>query len=489
MADFGYDVADYCNVDPLFGSLDDFQELLDDVHRRGMRMLIDLVPNHTSDAHPWFEASRQSKDNPYATWYVWKDAHPNSPPHTPLPPNNWRDALTGGSAWQWDEQRQQFYLHSFTVGQPDLNWNNPEVREAIKAVMRFWLDKGVDGFRVDAVYWIAKDPLLRDDSANVFYRQAKDHPYDALIHDNSQGWPGVYTYLAEIASVLEEEPYVARKRFMVTEAYPSRHQPLEAYMAFYTDIDPQVAAPFNFEGLFLPWKAQPWRQFLQDFHHALQDSPYGVASYAFGNHDKPRLASRLGNAQARAAAVLQLSLPGMIYVYYGEEIGMKQGSITPSQARDPAAQSAAPWLEGRDPQRTPMQWTSGKHAGFSDAPTTWLPVSADFEQYNVEQETQDPHSFLALYRILGTLRNSSSALRYGNIDIVDIGQPDVLAYTRVYGDEHCLTLVNFSNTSITCWPACPIGELLVSSEPQTKLANVSEGKIELLPHEAALFLQ
>jgi alpha-glucosidase len=489
MADFGYDVADYCNVDPVFGSLKDFQELIADVHARGMHMMIDLVPNHTSDEHAWFKASRQSADNSYSNWYIWHDAHPDSPKDKPLPPNNWRDVLTGGSAWQWDDQRQQFYLHSFDVRQPDLNWSNQEVREAIKDVMRFWLNKGVDGFRVDAVYWMAKDPLLRDDAQNPLFMEGRDAPYSAVLHDNSCGWPAVYAYLAELASVLKEAEYAPQAPFMVTEAYPEQSSSIAAYMAFYHGVDPKVAAPFNFEGLMLRWAAQPWRDFLQSFHGALQHySPDCIASYAFGNHDKPRLASRLGDSAARSAAVMQLTLPGMSYVYYGEEIGMHQVTIPTAVVQDPAAHGD-PHGIGRDPQRTPMQWSADPQAGFSDAAHTWLPLDPAYQRHNVSVQQDDPHSFLQLYRQLMRLRATSSTLRYGDFILEDVGHTDVLAYVRADASQRYFVVINFSGLSVTCRPRNPIGKLFLSSEPQTNLAHIAEGEFKLLPHEAALFVQ
>ena len=306
MADFGYDVADYCDVDPVFGTMDDFEQLLKETHKRGMQLIIDFVPNHTSDEHPWFQASVASREGKYADWYIWRDGKVDQNGKH-VPPNNWLDVLNGNSAWEWNDTRGQYYLHSFHKRQPDLNWSNHSVRAAMKKAMRFWLDKGVDGFRVDAVYWMSKDPLLTDDDPNPNYHPRFDLPYHALRHNNSCGWPVVYAYLSEMADVLQEDAYrdhqrfADRQRFMITEAYPENNHPIAAYMSFYVGMDPHVAAPFNFEGLELPWEAAPWRRFLRRFHQALlQFSPACIASYAFGNHDKPRLASRMGPEAARA---------------------------------------------------------------------------------------------------------------------------------------------------------------------------------------------
>jgi alpha-glucosidase len=253
MADFGYDVADYCGVDPIFGTMADFDELLAQAHQKGLRIIADLVPNHTSDEHKWFIESRKSKNNSYSDWYIWRNPIGFERDGTPIPPNNWLDEFSGESVWEWNETRWQFYLHSYHKKQPDLNWSNPAVREAFKDGMRFWLDKGVDGFRVDAVYWMGKDPLLTDDPINPQYIEGTDDRNKRIIPHNSRGWPFVYAYLGEMADVLKEEKYIQSDslRFMVTEAYPETHNPLESYLAFYIGVDPRVAAPFNFEGISL----------------------------------------------------------------------------------------------------------------------------------------------------------------------------------------------------------------------------------------------
>jgi alpha-glucosidase len=487
MIDFGYDVSDYCDVDPLFGTLDDFKELLHQAHKRHLRVLIDLVPNHTSDEHPWFKLSSTSRFNPKANWYIWKDAHPDSPPGRPLAPNNWRDALSGESAWQWSPEREQFYLHSFDRRQPDLNWTNPAVRDAIKQVMRFWLDMGVDGFRIDAGDWLAKDPLFRDDDRNPEYVDGEDRRYEALAHNNSRGWPTIYAHLSELAEVLKEDAYRTPHRFMVTEAYPPRHNPLASYVAFYEAIDPRAAAPFNFEGIFMHWRAGDWRRFLRAFHQALDGLASGcVSSYAFGNHDQVRIVSRLGDAAARSAALMQMTLPGLVFIYYGEEIGMHNVDIPPPYIRDPQARDNPHY--SRDPERTPMQWTPGPNAGFSSARGTWLPIGQDYIERNVETEQKDPQSFLNLYRTLASLRNRSPALRRGQLQVLELGHPDVLGYVRAEEDEHYIMLINFSDKPVTIVPGVSLSRLLISSHPQSKLANGIKSKVELLPNEAALFV-
>lgn len=476
MADFGYDVADYCGVDPMFGTIADFKKLMTEAHRRDIKVMIDLVPNHTSDEHEWFKKSAASKDNTYHDWYIWRNAvyHEGNP--DPQPPNNWRDALTGGPAWEWNETRQQFYLHSFDVRQPDLNWSNHAVREAIRNAMRFWLDHGVDGFRVDAVYWMAKEPLLSDDPANPDYVQGEDLLYEALKHENSRGWPAVYAYLSEMAEVLHEPAYQAQQRFMVTEAYPEGHNPLVEYLNFYVGMDPKVAAPFNFEGLGLPWKAAPWRKFLKAFHSALhQIDPHCVPSYAFGNHDQPRIATRIGEASARSAAVLLLTLPGMVFLYYGDELGMKNVVIPPEFLQDPAAladvrKGGGTHGQGRDPERTPMQWSALPNAGFTSASQSWLPLAPDYSKRNVEAQEADPHSLLRLYQQLAAFRAEHETLKHGGIHVLDVDCPNILGFVRERvadappeDSADYVILVNFSNETSSCTPEVKLGPLLISS--------------------------
>jgi alpha-glucosidase len=490
MADFGYDVADYCNVDPVFGTLDDFKQLVTECEGRGLKLIVDLVPNHTSDQHEWFRQSRQSADNPYADWYIWRPPHEGSTSGKPQPPNNWLDALTGQPAWEWDPQREQFYLHSFETRQPDLNWANPAVREAMKEVMRFWLHLGVDGFRVDAVYWLGKEPLFSDDTPNPNYAVGKDLLSDAVLHDHSRGWPSVYAYLTEMAAVLKEPTFQTKHRFMVTEGYPDQHNHVAAYVAFYAGTDPQVTAPFNFEGLSLPWKATSWRRFLKVFHQALEHvGPRCIASYVLGNHDKPRLASRLGDDPARAAAVMLLTLPGMVFVYYGEELGMHDVHIPPELVQDPEARGDPKHGQGRDPHRTPMQWDATAGAGFSTG-TPWLPLAPDYAEHSVEHEGTDPASFLSLYRRLGQVRKDSEALRHGAITVIDTNHPDVLGYTRMFEDEGCVVLINFSDQPATCQQSVGLGEVIVSSVVQSRRSAAADGEareITLLPYEAVVF--
>lgn len=483
MADFGYDVADYCDVDPIFGSLKDMDTLIKQAHRKSIKVLVDLVPNHSSDEHEWFRQSRQSKENKYSDWYIWRDPKGFDPKGNPLVPNNWLDIFTGKTAWEWEPARQQFYLHSFDVRQPDLNWGNPQVREGIKSVMRFWLDKGVDGFRVDAVRFMGKDPLFQDNPKNPHYKPGHGSEYGSLLHLQSQGWPQLYAHLSEMANVLKEKPYLKSARFMVTESYPETHEPVEEYLAYYEGMDPQVAAPFNFEGLSLEWRAEPWRKFLSSFHPALESlSPLCVASYAFGNHDQSRLVSRLGEPAARSAAVMLLTLPGMAFIYNGEEIGMKDGVIPPSMVQDPSAKSGT----GRDPERTPLQWSDVKNAGFSAAEQTWLPVSKDYKTRNIKTQSKDKDSFLSLYRSLGKLRNKSDAFWGNSTEILDVGNKNILAYIRIGRKKQFLSVINFTDKAVRF--KLPEG-VRVKKRIISSLGRFKKGNLEVLSaNEACVYL-
>jgi alpha-glucosidase len=487
MADFGYDVADYCDVDPIFGTLKDMDVLIKTAHKKNIKIMVDLVPNHTSDEHKWFQQSRQSREDTYSDWYIWKDPKGHDKKGKPIPPNNWLNIFTGTTAWEWEPMRQQFYLHSFDVHQPDLNWANPEVREAIKNAMRFWLDRGVDGFRVDAVRFMGKDPMFKDNPKNPDYKHhGGTNMYGSIKHVNSQGWPTLYAYLNEMAAVLKEKPYRRSLRFMVTESYPDTHEPIEEYLQFYQGMDPEVAAPFNFEGLWLPWRVEPWHKFVSSFHKALEDfDAQSIASYAFGNHDQDRLVTRRGIPAARSAAVLLLTLPGMSFVYNGEEIGMHNGKIPRDMVQDPAAAGGA----GRDPERTPLQWTPGKNAGFSEAHSTWLPIAEGYETLNVESERKDSGSFFTLYKRLGKLRRTASSIRRGKLDVIKTGHTHVLGYTRTHDSKQHLILVNFSDepAGLTLASDLRLGAMEISSIAGAKHKADRAGRVNLAANEAVVF--
>lgn len=468
MADFGYDIADFCDVDPLFGTLDDFKELLTAAQSRGIRVLIDLVPNHTSDVHKWFLDSKSSRESYYRDWYVWRDAKSDG-----SAPNNWLSAF-GGSAWTHDEKTGQYYLHSFLDKQPDLNWDNPAVREVIKNVMRFWLDLGVDGFRVDAVYWLSKDTDFRDEDPNPDYVASIHQPNEILKIARSQNGPNLYHYLHEMAEVLASYS----DKFMITEAYPEKIKKPNQYMEFYSRIDPAVCAPINFGALSAKWKAKSFRKFIDAYQSKLKEGYIPV--YSTGNHDQPRIATRYGIERARTLAMLVLTLPGVPLIYYGDELGMFNVNIDPDQMKDPFGISDRDSGHGRDPERTPMQWNSSLNAGFSLG-KPWLPVSLDFETCNAEVQAEDQFSMWTLYQKLITLRKDYCALRQGTYESFDI-HPDVYSYCRRSKENSFTIVLNFSDDELEVPTERLLGKIRASTHPREKNRIVGE-TATLLPHE------
>jgi alpha-glucosidase len=447
MADFGYDVADYYSVDPLFGDLEDFKVFIKEAHNRDIKVMVDFVPNHTSDEHPWFVASKSSRDNEKRDWYVWRDGQPDG-----SPPNNWLSVF-GGSAWQLDEATGQYYLHSFLTKQPDLNWDNPHVRKAMGDVLKFWLSLGVDGIRADAVRWISKDSQFRDNPPNPDYKEGED-PYHSQRLQYSRYGENLFEYLRELTVVIESYP----DRIILFEDYPDRHIDVhEQYTEFYS-VDPSVAAPFNFEGLKSSYGAREYRRFIGQFQKITDNKlrPF----YCFGNHDKPRLVSRVGLKQARLVGLLQLALPGIPVVYYGDEIGMHNVPIPPDQIQDPFEKQTPGLGLGRDAERTPMQWSAEEYAGFSTA-SPWLPVASDFATNNVAVEEKDTESFFSMYRALFELRRSA-ALRSGDYIEWPGSNDEVFGFSRKGEYETLLVLLNMSDHKVVCKDGMK-GEIIYST--------------------------
>ncbi len=426
--DFGYDIADYTNIDPMYGSLNDFDQLVHILHKRDIKILMDYVPNHTSSKHTWFLESRSSKNNPKRNWYVWKDPKPDG-----SPPNNWL-SFFGGSAWKLDEKTNQYYLHSFDVDQPDLNWRNPDVVKAMHQVLRFWLNRGVDGFRVDAVYCLFKDEDFRDEPINPTYVVGAHDPYEMLYHPYTFALPETIDMIKQFADILKEY----KNKFMVTEAY----LPVKELIKLYTTVSWKWFVPFNFSLLTVPWKAEDHKIFIDEFDATIGE--VYIPSYVSGNHDRSRMVTRVGQKQARIAAMLMLTLRGMPFIYYGDEIGMKDSDIPKEYIQDPFEKNVPGLKLGRDPQRTPMQWDNSFHAGFTKG-NPWLPVNREYKMYNVKREEKDPHSMLSLYKKLIILRKKYNALRFGTYVPLPHPTQNVLAFMRNYKDkEKLLILLNFS---------------------------------------------
>jgi alpha-glucosidase len=423
MADFGYDVADYCDVDPLFGDLAIFDALLEEAHSRGLRVLLDWVPNHTSDQHPWFVESRSSRDSPKRSWYRWRDGTPDTPP------NNWPAAFGGGPAWTWDEGTEQWYLHTFLPEQPDLNWDEPDVVAAMHDVLRFWMDRGVDGFRADVVHLIGKDPALPDLAA---IDPAARHLMVVGKHD----FHGTHELLRGIRGVLDEYP----ERMMVGEVNLSE----TALIAPYLGEDDELHLAFDFESLFVPWEAGAWRERIAHVEEIMGER---WPTWVFSNHDQPRIRTRLGGGEARAQAalVMVLTLRGTPFLYAGEELGLEDAVVPPDRVVDPG---------GRDGCRAPIPWTADDRHGWPAEP--WLPWSPDPGARSVEAQRADPGSFLHLAHAVLAARRASTALRTGGLRLLD-GAPDgVLAYERAANDEHRRVWINFGPSAVelpTGWEA------------------------------------
>ena len=431
MADFGYDVADYTGIEPLFGTMADFDRLLAEVHRRGLKLILDLVPNHTSDQHPWFRESHRSRDDPKRDWYIWRDPAPGGGP-----PNNWLAAF-GGGAWQWDAATGQYYLHSFAVEQPDLNWRNPDVEAAVFEAIRFWLDKGVDGFRVDVIFYLLKDELLRDNPSNPKYRPGDD-PGHALIPVYSNNRPEVHAIIRRMRRVFDAYD----DRVLIGEIY----LPNDELMRYYGPHNDETHLPFNFQLILLPWEAGVVRAAVQAYETALPEG--GWPNWVLGNHDQHRIATRLGRAQARVANMLLLTLRGTPTCYYGDELAMVDGVIPPEMVHDPQELGKPGLGLGRDPERTPMQWDSSPNAGFTTG-RPWLPLPADYPTYNVAVERDDPASMLTLVRQLLALRRASPALSVGRYADVPADVPAVFSFLREQEGERMLIALNFSHEPCT----------------------------------------
>lgn len=471
MADFGYDVSDYCDVDPIFGRLEDLDRLIAAAHERGLKLILDLVPNHTSDRHPWFLASRSSRQDPKRDWYIWRDPAPDGGP-----PNNWRSAFAG-SAWTYDPASGQYYYHAFLEAQPDLNWRNPLVREAVYAAMRFWLERGVDGFRVDVIYHLIKDAHFRDNPPNPDWRPDQED-YARLLPVHTVDQPEVQEIVREMRAVVDA--YL--DRVLIGEIY----LPLERLVAYYGTRGDGAHLPFNFQLIGAPWSAAGLASLIEGYEAAL---PRGAwPNWVLGNHDQSRLASRLGPGQARVAAMLLLTLRGTPTLYYGDEIGMTDVPIPQARIQDPFALRDPGKGLGRDPERTPMPWdASNAAAGFTTG-RPWLPLADDARARNVAAQAGDPRSLLSFYRQLIALRRAEPALSLGGIeDIQAIGT--VLAYTRAMGSDRLHLRLNLSDFPQVYEERVPGLRVRLSTVPERATDSIRPGPVEIGPGEGLLLAE
>jgi alpha-glucosidase len=477
--DVGYDVADHTAVDPIFGSEADFDRLVEEAHRRGIRVILDLVMNHTSDEHPWFQASRASRDNPYADWYLWRDPSGFDAEGRPMPPNNWLSWF-GGPAWEWDERRQQFYMHTFLVEQPELNWRNPAVEQAQFDMVRGWLARGVDGFRLDVFNAFLKHPELLTnpeiDGPTLWARQ--QHLYD-------RDQPDFPELIGRFRAILDERP----GRMSVGELFAS-----EAERAVALTTDRHMV--FDWALLAAPWSAAAYGDAIW-LRERLFGDDHWLAN-VLSNHDQSRQATRLAasagltdsDAVARAAAAVLLTIRGTPFLYYGEEIGLRDVVVPEHEIIDPPARRALidpdfTWWN-RDGCRSPMPWTPGSGHGFTTG-RPWLRFGEDVDERNVAAQDRDPGSVLATYRRLLALRRESGALRDGTLRLVEMGAEDVLAWFREVPDERVLVIVNFAPAarSVTMGEDSAIWTPIGGSHVDP-VAPAEGGAIALRPLEAVI---
>lgn len=465
MKDFGYDISDHCDVDPVFGTLADVDRLLAAAHDRDIKVMIDLVPNHTSSESSWFVGACQSRESPLRDYYIFRDPQPDG-----SPPNNWLSVF-GGSAWEYHAPTHQYYLHSFLKEQPDLNWENLEVQEAMRRILRFWLDRGVDGFRVDAIRWMGKNPELMNDPINDSYQQTQD-PYEAVEHKYSRSSPELTTYLRVLTNVLHEYD----DKIMIFEDHLDSLSPTESQVRRMYSIDSDVAAPFNFQAMHIPFSSHTFSEMVTTYQGYLfgTQRPY----YCFSNHDESRLATRFGREPARMLSALQLLLPGTPVIYYGQEIGMTDAVVSKKLIKDSF---------GRDRARTPMRWSNERHGGFTYAHTPWLPVGEDVLTINVQSEQTDDLSVLRQTQQLLRLREQHQVLRDGTYRH-EHTDSDIFAYTLQRGDDCLIVVSQFSNALVKV-PIYIEGEVLFwRSQPKLK-GQIVKGHLDIARYDTVVIRQ
>jgi alpha-glucosidase len=473
MYDFGYDISDYYDIDDCYGTLDDFKELIGEAHKLGIKIIMDLVVNHTSHMHKWFIESRSSKDNRRRDWYIWHEGRNGKVP------NNWRSAF-GGSAWEFDPHTGEYYLHSFLKEQPDLNWRNSEMRKSIYKMMRFWLDMGVDGFRLDVVNWFVKDKKFRNNPFTI-------KPFDPEKHKYDRNRPEVHDYIRELRSVVNEY----ENRMTVGEVFtlPPGSPALAA--SFLGNDNDELHLTFDFSIMYRLWSARRFYNCIKKWYKALPEG--GWPCNVLSNHDQPRSRSRfMGGAdsenRARVAAVFLLTIKGTPFLYYGEELGMKNARLSRGDIVDPLGRRYWPVYRGRDCSRTPMLWNTRSNAGFSQG-RPWLPVDSGYKNINVRSQMNDRYSILNLYRNVLHLRRKYKALNEGDIVPVMKGFKGVLAYLRIYGDERFFIALNFSSKEKRVHAEERGQWRVMFSTHRTRYEHFTSLNITLAPYEAMIVMR
>lgn len=431
MADFGYDVSDHSNIDPVFGTLADVDRLIQCLHDSNLKILVDFVAAHTSDQHQWFIESRSSRSNPKQDWYIWKDPTPEGGF-----PNNWIGRFDGLPGWEWEPKREQYYLHSFLKEQPDINWRSPGAKQAMLDVLHFWLDRGVDGIRVDAAYRALKDAQFRDNPVNPDWHPGME-PSDRLFEVFSKNIPEIHDYNKMLRSLVEKYD---GDRLLIAELYKSLEEIVKHYGA-----NDEFHLPLNSELMSsdCQWNAEYVREVVDRYERLLPEGAW--PNWSLGNHDKHRVASRIGIAQARVAMMLLLTLRGTPTIYYGEELGMEDAWIPSEHIQDPWEIKAPGIGVGRDTERTPMLWDNSPHGGFcAESVPPWLPITYDYSHLHVKAQQQDSRSFLWLTRALLRLRRQYPVLQLG--DYTALYSPSQLfCYRRFNENSELVIALNFSS--------------------------------------------
>lgn len=432
--DFGYDIEDYRQIDSIFGTMDDMELLIKEAHRRDIRVIMDLVVNHTSHLHPWFRKSCLSRDNDKSDWYIWHEGKNGRPP------NNWKSAF-GGSAWEWDSRRRQFYLHSFLKEQPDLNWRNADVKKAVFEDVKFWLNKGVDGFRLDVANCYVKDINFRN---NPFRFGPTPRPYDMQDHLFDRDRPETHDILKELRLVLDEFPGRMSVGEVLVES-PGNPQLAGKYLG---NGDDELHLALDFSSIYNKWSAAEFCRTMFSWYDSLPEK--GWPALFVNNHDQIRSMSRYYKSKqslsrAKVLAAMLLTLKGTPLLYYGEEIGMTNVKLKRKELCDPVGRKYWPLHPGRDGERSPMQWNSGPNAGFSGN-KPWIRVNENYQSVNVEVQMKDPGSVYHFYRELISLRRDRSVLTEGGIQVLQDGKDGIFSYYRLgkSGEERIVVFLNFT---------------------------------------------
>ncbi|HPE58076.1 MAG TPA: alpha-amylase family glycosyl hydrolase, partial [Bacteroidales bacterium] len=429
MFDFGYDITNYTDIDPVFGSLDDFKQLLDKCHERGIRVILDMVLNHTSEQHPWFLEAKSSPENKYRDWYIWEEAKKGKKP------NNWRSAF-GGSAWEYDKNTHAYYLHTFFKQQPDLNWRNSELEKQFLDIFKFWLDMGVDGFRLDAINMIVKDKKLRNNPGIFSSFMGNKNWY-------TRNRPRSYKIVKRLRQLIDSY----EDRMLVGEIYTFPPGDSELAGSYLKKGNDGLHMAFDFSLIFSSWKAKKYFKALDQWYSNIPEK--GWPCHVLANHDLRRIIQPFGlestkYERARIAAMLLLTQKGTPFIYYGEEIGMQNTKLKRSQLKDPLGKRYWPIYRGRDKTRTPMQWSNDTYGGFSSS-EPWLPLNKDADYINVKSQSQDPSSLLSFYKSIIQLRRKYNALIIGYWIPLQRGEHEIIAFYRIHKDKKLLIVLNFSN--------------------------------------------